>query len=185
MPFDVDRPAALLTPDAVRRTAAPPDWPTGPLPSVRVAAAEPPPADYRRWISRARDELAAPGSPLRKVVLSRALRLAADAPMDARVILRRLVDADPAAYGYLADLSAAGEGYAGTVLVGASPELLVARTGDRVVCRPFAGSAPRDPPTRTSTRPTPRRWRPRPRTATSTAWSSRACAMRWSRCATT
>ena len=143
LPFDVDRPAALLTPDAVRRTAAPPDWPSGPLPSVRVAAAEPPPADYRRWISRARDELAAPGSPLRKVVLSRALRLAADAPMDARVILRRLVDADPAAYGYLADLSAAGEGYAGTVLVGASPELLVARTGDRVVCRPFAGSAPR------------------------------------------
>jgi isochorismate synthase len=28
-------------------------------------------------------------------------------------------------------------------LVGASPELLVARSGDRVVCQPFAGSAPR------------------------------------------
>jgi isochorismate synthase len=28
-------------------------------------------------------------------------------------------------------------------LVGASPELLVARDGDRVTCRPFAGSAPR------------------------------------------
>jgi len=29
VPFDVDRPAALLVPDAVRRTDALPDWPTG------------------------------------------------------------------------------------------------------------------------------------------------------------
>ena len=143
LPFDVDRPAALLVPDAVRRTDALPDWPTGPLPSVRIAAAMPPPADYRARISRARDQLAAPGSALRKVVLARALRLVADAPLDARVILRRLVAADPAAYGYLVDLTAAGDDYAGSVLVGASPELLVARSGDRVVCQPFAGSAPR------------------------------------------
>jgi isochorismate synthase len=143
LPFDVDRPAALLTPDAVHSTADPPDWPTGPLPSVRIAAAVPPPADYRRRVSRALKQLAEPGNPLRKVVLSRALRLVADAPLDARVILRRLVAADPAAYGYLVDLTAAGEDYAGMALVGASPELLVARSGDRVVCQPFAGSAPR------------------------------------------
>ncbi|BBX65722.1 hypothetical protein MSAS_48960 [Mycobacterium saskatchewanense] len=143
LPFDVTRPAALLTPDAVRVTAGPPDWPTRPSPPVRIAAAVPAPADYRRIVSRARDQLAAAGSPLSKVVLSRALRLAADAPLDARVILRRLVAADPAAYGYLVDLTAAGEDYAGAALVGASPELLVARSGDRVVCQPFAGSAPR------------------------------------------
>ena len=87
--------------------------------------------------------LTAAGSTLQKVVLARALRLAADAPLDARMILRRLADNDAAAYGYLVDLSAAGERYAGTALVGASPELLVARDGDRVTCRPFAGSAPR------------------------------------------
>ena len=87
--------------------------------------------------------LTAAGSTLQKVVLARALRLAADAPLDARIILRRLADNDPAAYGYLVDLSAAGEPYAGTALVGASPELLVARDGDRVTCQPFAGSAPR------------------------------------------
>ncbi|ORA83801.1 isochorismate synthase [Mycobacterium malmoense] len=143
LPFDVDMPAALLVPGALHSADGPPDWPTGPLPTVRVAAAVPPPADYRGRISRARDELAAPGNPLRKVVLARALRLAADAPLDARVILRRLVAADPAAYGYLVDLTAAGEDYAGVALVGASPELLVARSGERVVCRPFAGSAPR------------------------------------------
>ncbi|SPM28475.1 Isochorismate synthase EntC, partial [Mycobacterium terramassiliense] len=143
LPFDVSGAAALMVPNAVRSVAGLPNWPTGPLPPVRVAAALPPPADYRDRISRARDALAAPDNPLHKVVLARALRLVADAPLDARVILRRLVAADPAAYGYLVDLSAAGDDYTGVALVGASPELLVARSGDRVVCRPFAGSAPR------------------------------------------
>lgn len=143
LPFDVSRPAALLVPGAVRATDAPPDWPAGPLPPVRIAAAVPPPDDYRARIIRARDELAAPDNPLHKVVLARVLRLVADAPLDARVILRRLITADPAAYGYLVDLSAAGGDYAGAALVGASPELLVARAGDRVVCQPFAGSASR------------------------------------------
>ncbi|ASX03314.1 isochorismate synthase [Mycobacterium intracellulare] len=143
LPFDVSSPAALLTPRAVDVTHGLPDWPTGPLPPVRVAAALPPPGDYRDRIRRARDQLAAADNPLHKVVLARALELVTDAPMDARAVLRRLVAADPAAYGYLVDLSAAGDGYAGVALVGASPELLVGRSGDRVECRPFAGSAPR------------------------------------------
>lgn len=143
LPFDVARPAALLTPEAANTTDGPPDWPADGLPPVRVAEAVPPPADYRDRIRRACEQLAATDNPLDKVVLARALRLVADAPLDARVILRRLIAADPAAYGYLVDLTAAGDEYAGTALVGASPELLVARNGDRVECRPFAGSAPR------------------------------------------
>lgn len=149
LPFDVTRPAALLTPQAVNVTDGPPDWPGDRLPPVRVAEAVPAPADYRDRVRRACEQLAAADNPLDKVVLARALRLVADAPLDARVILRRLVAADPAAYGYLVDLTAAGGEYTGTALVGASPELLVARNGDRVECRPFAGSAPRaaDPQT--------------------------------------
>lgn len=149
LPFDVTRPAALLAPEAVTATDGPPDWPVGALPPVRVAQAIPAPPDYRDRIRRACEQLAADDNPLHKVVLARALRLVADAPLDARVILRRLIAADPAAYGYLVDLSAAGEEYAGAALVGASPELLVARRGDHVECRPFAGSAPRaaDPDT--------------------------------------
>ena len=143
LPFDVHRPAALLVPNAVVRTGALPDWPVSPLPAVRVTAAVPTPSDYRVRIGRARNQLTAPGGSLRKVVLSRALQLSADAPLDARTILRRLVAADPAAYGYLVDLTTAGDGYAGAALVGASPELLVARFGDRVMCQPFAGSAAR------------------------------------------
>jgi isochorismate synthase len=143
LPFDVHRPAALLVPNAVVRADVLPAWPVIPLPVVRITAAVPSPADYRARIGRARDQLTAPGGSLRKVVLSRALQLSADAPLDARSILRRLVAADPAAYGYLVDLTAAGDGYAGAALVGASPELLVARFGDRVMCQPFAGSAAR------------------------------------------
>ncbi|HEX5255087.1 MAG TPA: isochorismate synthase [Mycobacterium sp.] len=149
LPFDVTRPAALLTPETVKATDGPPDWSPEGLPPVRVTEAVPSPVEYRDRIRRACEQLAAGDNPLDKVVLARALRLVADTPLDARVILRRLIAADPAAYGYLVDLTAAGDEYAGTALVGASPELLVARSGDRVECRPFAGSAPRaaDPQT--------------------------------------
>jgi isochorismate synthase len=132
-----------MAPRSVRRTAGLPDWPTGPFPAVQIAEAVPAPEEHRARVRRACDQLAAPGTRLRKVVLARALRLAADAPLDARAVLRRLVATDPAAYGYLVDLSAAGGHYSGMALVGASPELLVARDGDRVTCQPFAGSAPR------------------------------------------
>lgn len=143
LPFDVAQPAALMVPRAVRRAEALPDWPSGALPAVRIAAALPTPAEHRARVRTACDQLTAPGGTLRKVVLARALRLAADAPMDARIILRRLSATDPGAYGYLVDLTSAGGSFAGMALVGASPELLVARVGDRVTCRPFAGSAPR------------------------------------------
>jgi isochorismate synthase len=141
--FDADGPAALMTPHSIRRSSTLLDWPTGRLPAVQIAAAVPSPDEHRARVRHACDQLTAPSGTLRKVVLARALRLVADAPLDARAILRRLVTADPAAYGYLVDLSAAGDGYSGMALVGASPELLVARDGDQVTCQPFAGSAPR------------------------------------------
>jgi isochorismate synthase len=143
LPFDIGQPAALITPRTVGHAETLPDWPTGPLPAVQVAAAIPSPEQHRSRVRRARDRLAAPGAALRKVVLARALRLVADAPLDVRVILRRLVAADPSAFGYLVDLTPASGRYSGAALVGASPELLVARDGDRVTCRPLAGSAPR------------------------------------------
>ncbi|MBY0442424.1 MAG: isochorismate synthase [Mycobacteriaceae bacterium] len=143
LPFDLNRPAALLTPHTMLRTDTPQRWPTVPLPGVHLSAEIPPLAEYRARICRARAELTAPDSMLQKVVLARAVRLTSDAPLDARSIVRRLITADPAAYGYLVDLTPAGGNYTGMTLVGASPELLVARDGDRVTCQPFAGSAPR------------------------------------------
>ena len=77
------------------------------------------------------------------MVLARALDVVADGPIDAPTVLSRLAAADPDAYTYFADLTPAGDLHTGTALLGATPELLVARHGERVTCQPFAGSAPR------------------------------------------
>lgn len=143
LPFDVSATAALHEPESFRFADALPDWPVGPPPTVLTRETVPSGQVHRERVAEVVRRLREPGTALDKVVLARALRLVADAPWDARAILRRLAHADPAATVYLADLSSAGDANTGTALVGASPELLVAREGDAVICQPFAGSAPR------------------------------------------
>jgi isochorismate synthase len=143
LPFDITKPAALIRPQSVQFTETLPDWPLRELPTVRITQTMPDPEEHRARIGAALRRLRDPGSGLHKVVLARALRLVAEGPLDARTIVHRLVANDAAANAYLVDLTAAGGGYSGAALVGASPELLVARRGEHVTCRPFAGSAPR------------------------------------------
>jgi isochorismate synthase len=145
LPFDPTAPTALMRPRMFRFTDTLPSWPAGELPAVRTTGTVPSPAEHLERVRRAVRALRAPGSGLHKVVLARALELAADAPLDARTILGRLAAADPAAAVYLVDLTPAGRRYTAATLIGASPELLVSRRGDAVTCRPFAGSAPRSP----------------------------------------
>ena len=75
---------------------------------------------------------------LRKVVLARELMVEADQPFDRAAILTRLRAAYPGCFVFLVD------GF-----LGASPELLVGRSGDVVRAQPMAGTAPRggDPTT--------------------------------------
>ena len=143
LPFDLSAPAALHAPRYVNFSHGLPSWPAATQPTVHIDAMLPPPQEHRARVARAVQQLRAPQSELHKVVLARALRMIADGPWDVRTILARLVAADPAANAYLVDLSPAGAPYVGSALVGASPELLVARDGDEVTCQPFAGSAPR------------------------------------------
>ncbi|MGV0814343.1 isochorismate synthase [Mycolicibacterium boenickei] len=143
LPFDQTAPAALHEPETLERTDALPDWESDALPAVVNRETLPPGPVHRERVAEAIRRLRDPRIPIDKVVLARALRLTADRPWDVRTVLRRLADADRAATVYLADLSPAGSAHAGTALVGASPELLVAREGERVICQPFAGSAPR------------------------------------------
>lgn len=145
LPFDVENtPAALLEPMSVGLGETPP-WPTTSvaLPAVRITRAVPDPQEHLARIRLALQELNKPESPLQKVVLARALLLHAEGELNPETLLSRLVAADASATGYLCDLSPAGGAHTGSVLVGASPELLVARTGEQVTCQPFAGSAPR------------------------------------------
>ena len=141
LPFDVRRPAALLAP--ITFSDRLPPWPDGELPDVRITQTVPATDVHRDRIDTALRRLRDTGDPLEKVVLARALRLDAAAAIDPQVLLRQLSDADPEATAYLTDLSPAGPAFDGSLLVGASPELLVARSGDQVTCQPFAGSAPR------------------------------------------
>mgnify|MGYP001023902671 CR=1 FL=1 len=143
LPFDHTKPAALIRPQSVQFLDKLPAWPPRPLPSVQIGATLPDLGEHRARIVAVLGRLRDPATALQKVVLARAVKLVASGPMDARTIVGRLAAADPTVNTFLADLTAAGGGYSGTALVGASPELLVARQGDRVGCAPFAGSAPR------------------------------------------
>jgi isochorismate synthase len=143
LPFDVRRPAALMAPESHAFGETLPAHALAPMPTVSVTATVPSSDEHGDRIRRALAVLRDPDSGLRKVVLARALELSASSPFDVGTVLARLAAADPHAYAYLADLSAAGADYTGQTLIGATPELLVSRNGDRVTCQPFAGSAPR------------------------------------------
>lgn len=145
LPFDSEAPTALFEPREFRRVAALPAWTVGDPPRARIRRMLPEASTHRDRVADAVTRLRDPHAALQKVVLARAVEMTADTPWNVHAVLRRLADADPSAYVFLADLSPAGPRFDGATLLGASPELLVDRTGDRVVCAPFAGSAPRSP----------------------------------------
>ncbi|MFD5631352.1 isochorismate synthase [Streptomyces sp. NPDC127072] len=72
-----------------------------------------------------------------KVVLARTLELTSPREPDLPAMLRRLARRDPAGYTFAVPSGP------GRTLIGASPELLVARRGGLLTANPLAGSAPR------------------------------------------
>lgn len=87
----------------------------------------------RRWceaVRSARDRIRA--GELTKVVLAREIEVLADSPIDHARLWTRLLEAHPQAFCFAID------GF-----VGASPELLVSRSGSTVRARPMAGTTPR------------------------------------------
>lgn len=139
--FGPGSPSSLVVPAVVRRAPA---GPPAPVPGGHRARwalrPTPPPADYEAGVRAALARIAEGG--LRKVVLGRGLEATAPGPVDVAGLLRRLAQANPGAYTFAADVTATGDP-APRTLLGASPELLVSREGDRVVANPLAGSLPR------------------------------------------
>ncbi|MFH8983880.1 isochorismate synthase DhbC [Streptomyces varsoviensis] len=149
VPFDQDAPAALAVPETAR-------WapPLAEDPLIALPAAAP---EATRWQIRPVPEPAVYGDAVAeavrrmkrgdfsKVVLARTLELTAPAGTDATAapdlpgLLQRLARRDPTGYTFAVPTGP------GRTLLGASPELLVSRRGDRVVANPLAGSVPRSP----------------------------------------
>lgn len=155
LPFDPERDGELVVPElVVGRSDDGTRWitsitPGGAEPAVPVldersmpepsryeVTSERDPAEWCDAVRDARDELRQGRA--QKVVLSRSVTVQGDSALSPAAILRRLRDSYPACMLYSI------EG-----LVGASPELLVARQGDLVRSHPMAGTAPRssDPST--------------------------------------
>jgi isochorismate synthase len=154
LPFSVDSEGSLVVPELVVGraedgtrwiTAVSPDgrepvlFESAPEEEASAAryevASERDPRDWCQAVAAARDEL---DSHVRKVVLARAVTIESDLRFSRREVLRRLSGSYPSCILYSCD-----------GLVGASPELLVARSGDLVLSHPMAGTAPRssDPST--------------------------------------
>ncbi|MFC4004171.1 isochorismate synthase [Prauserella oleivorans] len=142
--FRPDGQASLVVPAVVRR-AAPPEGEAEPRrpgvgPVTWSVTPRPEPEVYTMAVQEALDRIGR--AELRKVVLARALELTTDAPVAVPPLLARLVRANPAAHAFAVDVTEPGDPATRTLL-GASPELLVSRKGDRVVANPLAGSRPR------------------------------------------
>ena len=96
--------------------------------------ARPPAADYVGAVDEAVSAIRS--GAVSKVVLARSVVVRRSLPIDAFGVVARLRDAHPSSWVF-------GWQEGEATLVGASPELLVARSGDHVHLSPLAGSAPR------------------------------------------
>jgi isochorismate synthase len=124
-------PAAVLSSAGTLRFPAPPE-----APAAWRLREVPPVAEWERKVA-AVSAAAGRGGPA-KVVLARSLQVALERPPEPFDLVALLRERFPAAYAYGWQAGAAA-------LVGASPELLVSRRGERFACRPLAGSAARGP----------------------------------------
>jgi menaquinone-specific isochorismate synthase len=143
LPFDPDAVGELVVPARVHGVCDGRAWVTEIGPGTQSAAvAVSPPTRFQVAAPRTRDDwcaaveralVAIEAGQLEKVVLAREVLIKADTAFDAQEIVRGLVAHQPGSFVY------ASAGF-----VGASPELLVRRTGDVVESRPVAGTTVAD-----------------------------------------
>jgi menaquinone-specific isochorismate synthase len=143
LPFDPDATGELVVPARIHGVRDGRAWVTevGPGESA-TAVAVAPPTHFQVGAPRTRDDwraaveralAAIDAGDLEKVVLAREVLIEADTAFDAQAVVRGLGASQPGSVVY------ASEGF-----VGASPELLVRRSGDVVESRPVAGTTVAD-----------------------------------------
>jgi isochorismate synthase len=139
VPFDLSAPARLMVARTLRSAGRLSLDPTERMPAAAANQYQmrmvPEPAVYMSGVETALERIAA-GTPV-KVVLSRTLELTSHSPIAIEPLLRNLARHNPHGYSFAVDLSES------RTLVGASPELLVSKSGRFVTANPLAGSAAR------------------------------------------
>lgn len=143
IPFDPARPTRLVVPTTVRRSdrlVFPPGQqasrPSNPGYTIREV---PEPEAYKSGVAQGLAMLEA--GRLSKIVLARTLELASSEKVKVEPLLRHLAGNNAEGYTFAVDLPQNED--RGRVILGASPELLVSRMGQRVTANPLAGSTPR------------------------------------------
>ncbi|GAB3578800.1 isochorismate synthase [Amycolatopsis endophytica] len=136
-PFDTGAAAALTIPETVRTGTRP--RPSGPVDTGEVIHFNPVPEPEKHLAAVADLTARIEDGRLDKAVLARVLDLECREPVDVGAVLRNLVAGNPAAYSFAVPLPHHA------VLAGASPELLVSKSGGEVRSHPLAGSARRSP----------------------------------------
>lgn len=143
IPFDRTAPAALAVPETVRWAPALRTDPLIALPAPQAAGTGwdvrpvPEPERYAAAVADAVRRMR--GGEFTKVVLARALDLTGAQEPDVPAMLQRLARRDTRGYVFATPTGP------GRTLLGASPELLVSRSGTRLTANPLAGSVPRSP----------------------------------------
>lgn len=150
LPFDPSASAHLFQPERVLRVQGRHDL--GAVPGlgsaqphagpVRILSvtADPQRAIFTEAVSAGLQAMNAPDADLRKIVLSRSLKVSASRDFSAADLMRRL-SGDDSVTVFATPLPPRGS--SSRTLIGATPELLVEKRGCHVVSHPLAGSARR------------------------------------------
>lgn len=141
IPFDPRQPSALFIPQswqtfsrAQRQQSAAQSQPAG-QPGVTARKAIPEQDKFMAMVAHAAEATSQPH--IDKVVLSRLIDIETDAPVDIDALLERLIAQNPASFNFHVPLPDGGS------LIGASPELLLRKSGKNFSTLPLAGSARR------------------------------------------
>lgn len=149
VPFDTRRPASLRIPECVQQAPVPPRAAARSVaracgPAVHAKQPVPAPEVYGDMVRKAL-ALYAQGE-VRKIVLSRAMDVVLDGPLDCARLLEDLLARNAQGYTFALPFDAEGGGDAPQgMMLAASPELLVRREAERIAVNPLAGSIGRHP----------------------------------------
>ncbi|HFZ8993775.1 TPA: isochorismate synthase EntC [Citrobacter freundii] len=143
IPFDTRQPSALFIPESWQSFSRPAKQQSARRFSgqqklnVLARKSIPPQDEFEQMVAHAAALTATPQ--VDKVVLSRLIDITTDTPVNSGYLLEKLVAQNPFSYNFHVPLADGG------VLLGASPELLLRKEGDRFSSLPLAGSARRQP----------------------------------------